>query len=240
MYLLLSIYTLIEARKAEGSARRKHVTIAMFGIFMIVAIILEVFFPLWPFYSLGYLLGICVLHTFVFRNMLTSSQQKLAETEQQVLFDALTGVYSKHAYIDFEEEVDNKIASNAMERFALVVFDLNDLKMTNDNYGHEAGDNYLVDSTKLIQEIFKDNPIYRVGGDEFVTVLTGQNFENQGQLMKAFERKIDDNLQNKGRLIISSGIANYDKEKDTTILKVFTRADRTMYARKQELKSRQF
>lgn len=239
MYLLLSVYTLFESRKVTGSEKRKHITIAMFGIFLMAAITFQVFFPLLPLYSLGYLLGICVLHTFVFRNMLANSQQKLEETKQQVFMDALTGVYSKHAYIDLEAKIDDKITSNLMEKFALVVFDLNDLKSINDNYGHEAGDNYLVDSTKLIKETFRDIPLYRVGGDEFVAILRGENFENKDQLIKTFEKRIDENLEKKDRLIISSGLAVFDKEKDTTILKVFTRADREMYARKQILKSRQ-
>ena len=126
-----------------------------------------------------------------------------------------------------------------MGEFAMVVFDLNDLKLTNDTYGHEAGDAYLIDSTKLIKEYFKDIPIYRIGGDEFCTILIGSNYENREQLFEAFNKRIDLNLKNKERLIISSGLATFNPNKDTTMLKVFTRADREMYARKQELKEKQ-
>ena len=239
MYLILSLYTLMAARKVGGSSKRKHITVAFFGLFMILAIILQVFFPLMPFYSLGYLLGICVLHTFVFRDMLAAKVDELDETKHQVMVDALTGVYSKHAYIDVEDDIEKKISSGAMCDFAMVVFDLNDLKFINDTYGHEEGDNYLVDSTKLIGKYFKNIPVYRVGGDEFVAILIGRDYEKREEYLKAFNAQIDLNVRNKQRTIVSAGIATFEQDRDTTILKVFTRSDRQMYVRKQELKEEQ-
>ena len=235
-YLLVSTYMFLSARKQKGSDKRRHLSIASFGIFMIIAITLQVFFPLLPMYSLGYLLGICALHAFVFRDLLTVREEDLSVAKQQVLIDPLTGVYSKHAYIDAEEEIEQKINDNSMGNFAMVVFDLNDLKMVNDTYGHEAGDNYLRDSTKLIREFYKDIPIYRVGGDEFVAILLDKDYEKKDSLFKSFNEKIEQNLKNKDRLVISSGISTYKSGVDTTILKVFTRADQRMYDRKQKLK----
>ena len=237
IYLTVSIYMFLSAKKQNGSDKRRHYSIALFGIFMIAAITLQVFFPLLPMYSLGYLLGICALHAFVFRDLLEVKEEDLSEAKHQVLIDPLTGVYSKHAYIDIEEEIEKKIDSNSMNEFAMVVFDLNDLKATNDTYGHEAGDNYLIDSAKLIGEYFKDVPIYRIGGDEFVAILQNQEYDNRDLLVNSFNSRIDKNIQNKDRVIVSCGLGIYERNIDTSVLKVFTRADRNMYARKQELKS---
>ena len=239
IYLLSSVYILLSAVRAKGADKKRHFFVALFGLLMATSIILAVFFPKIPMYSFGFLFGICILHAFVIRNLLIESQTELKETKQQVLIDALTGVYSKHAYIDVEDEIEKQISVGSMGEFAMVVFDLNDLKLTNDTYGHEAGDAYLIHSTKLIKEYFKDIPIYRIGGDEFCAILIGSNYENREQLFEAFNKRIDINLKNKERLIISSGLATFNPNKDTTMLKVFTRADREMYARKQELKEKQ-
>ena len=72
-----------------------------------------------------------------------------------------------------------------------------------------------------------------------MTLLIGSDFNKKEELFKAFNERIDNNLKNKDRVVISSGIATFNQNKDTTILKVFTRADREMYARKQELKEKQ-
>ena len=65
MFLLTSIYTLRITAKTEGSIKRRHLTVGLFGIVMIVLIGLQIAYPLLPFYAMGYMLGICLLHSFV-------------------------------------------------------------------------------------------------------------------------------------------------------------------------------
>ena len=239
IYLVVSSYTFIAARKQTGSDKRKHLTIGLFGLFMIIALTLQVFFPLLPMYSLGYLLGICVLHAFVVRDVLFDQEEKVNVAKQQVQIDPLTGAFSKYAYQEKWEEIETAIASGELKDFAMVMFDLNDLKLTNDTYGHEVGDKYLVDSFNLIKEYYPGIPLYRVGGDEFVAMLTNGQFENRKKYLRDFNDRIDENVKKKDRLIISSGIAEYNSDKDSSILTVFTRADRDMYARKQRIKEAQ-
>ena len=239
IYLLVSIYTFVSLRKVEGSDKRRYNIIGLFGIFMIVAITLQVFFPLLPFYSLGYLLGICVLHAFVFRDLLTESRSELAEAKHLVKIDPLTGVYSKNAYVEAWESLDKRIADKEINQVALVMFDLNDLKLINDTYGHDQGDKYLADSSKLISECFNNLPVYRVGGDEFVVIIYKVEYENRFKYLKAFNDQIDKNIKNHDRVIVSAGIGEYNPDKDTSILSIFTRADRAMYARKQQIKDLQ-
>ena len=232
VYLIVSTYTFLAARKQSGSDKRRHLTIALFGLFMIVALTLQVFFPLLPMYSLGYLLGICVLHAFVVRDV-------LSYREEQVKIDPLTGAFSKYAYQELWEDIETKISKNELKKFAMVMFDLNDLKLTNDTYGHEVGDQYLMDSYNLIKEYYPGVPLYRVGGDEFVALFLNGNFDSKEEYFKAFNKRIDENVKNKDRVIISSGMAEYDPDKDSSILTIFTRADRDMYARKQKIKEAQ-
>lgn len=88
----------------------------------------------------------------------------------------------------------------------------------------------------LIFEYFKDIPIYRVVGDEFAAILLGENYENGECLLRDFEIRIDKNRSENKRIVIASGKADYDPERDTDFLQVFARADRKMYARKERLK----
>ena len=239
MYLLISFYSMVISIKSKDSSKGRLITIGVFGIFMTVAIMLQVFLPLMPMYSLGYLFGICLLHTFVIREEMIQQEIELNEAKIKVLTDPLTGVYSKHAYIDEEDKIETEIDNKTLTDLAVVVFDLNDLKIINDSFGHEAGDNYLIDSTKLIKSYFKDIPLYRVGGDEFALFLRGEAFAKREEYLSEFNKHIDENVMNKDRIIIASGMAVYDKEIDTSIMQVYTRADRDMYQRKQQIKDKQ-
>jgi len=65
LFLLTSLYTLINASKTRGTDRRRHLTIGLFGIAITLFICVQFFYPLLPFYSMGYLFGTCLLHSFV-------------------------------------------------------------------------------------------------------------------------------------------------------------------------------
>ena len=236
-FLLVSIYAFVETAKKSDSAKRRYAIVGLFGIFMIIFISLQVAFPLLPMYSIGFLAGVCALHTFVVEDEKANQKQELEEAKHEVEIDSLTGVYSKHAYVDIEATIDVLIANKTMSDFAIVIFDLNDLKKVNDNLGHEAGDNYIINATRLIADIFVDVPIYRIGGDEFVIILENANFDNRWQLLHVFEHQIDANARNDEQLVISSGMSSYDNVLDNTIRQVFVRADQEMYNRKHYLKS---
>lgn len=238
MYIILAVFSFVESLKNKDSLKRRYIMVSSFCIFMIVAIALQVFFPLVPMYSYGYLFGICVLHSLVVEDEIANQKHELVEAHRQVSYDTLTGAMSKHAYVDMESEVDERINRGVMEDFAMIVFDLNDLKAVNDKDGHEAGDKYIIESVRLIEEYFKDVPIYRVGGDEFTLVLMGKDYKNRHQLIDDFNRRIDQNLKNRNVVVVAAGIADYNRDKDTTIIQIFTRADREMYARKHYLKEK--
>lgn len=65
LFFLTSIYTLSVTAKTEGAVQKRHLTIGLFGIAMDLCIAVQVFYPLLPFYAMGYMLGTCLLHSFV-------------------------------------------------------------------------------------------------------------------------------------------------------------------------------
>ena len=236
VFLLVSIYAFVSAIRERESARRRMVTIALLSLFMAVAITLQTIFPLMPMYAMGYLFGVCLLHTFVIRNEMVNRLQELDQTKHRISVDPLTGAYSKYAYIDAEVRIDNEVGAKSIESFSVIIFDINDLKKINDTYGHKEGDKYIKECANLIFEYFQNIPVYRVGGDEFAAILLGENYENGESLLRDFEIRIDKNRSENNRIVIASGKADYDPERDTAFLQVFARADRKMYARKERLK----
>ncbi len=249
LFLLTSVYSLFITSKTYGTVKRRHLAISFFGIVMIVFINVQVFFPLLPIYSAGYLLGICLIHSFVvedekeeYHNTLEDllkielrQQQELGTAKQKIYTDPLTGVKSKQAYLDDENEIDRRIKEGRISNFGVIVFDLNDLKHTNDTKGHDTGDAYIYDACMIISEFFCHSPVYRIGGDEFVVILQGEDYGKRRALLTAFDRKADENLRT-GKIVVASGMAEYRQGSDRCLRNVFERADQTMYVRKRRLK----
>ncbi|MBR1707509.1 MAG: diguanylate cyclase [Clostridia bacterium] len=170
-----------------------------------------------------------------FRTMRDRLKVNFNDLSNKAFRDDLTGVKSKHAYFEAEENLDQRIREGSISEFAVVLFDLNDLKRVNDSYGHEAGDEHIKSASRIICTQFAHSPVYRIGGDEFVALLKGSDYENREALLSDFERQMDDNMKN-GRITIASGDACFDPEKDMNYHTVFKRADEKMYLRKKQMK----
>lgn len=165
-------------------------------------------------------------------------QLKALNTEKELARrDELTGVKNKTAYNELEKSIQENI-DNGMDYlpFGLIVCDTNDLKKINDSEGHVAGDGYLKKSAKLLCNIFVHSPVFRVGGDEFVVFLRGEDYSNRESLMKTLQTAVRENLQSGAGAVLASGMAEYIPEKDTLVSELFDRADKAMYKNKRELK----
>ena len=149
--------------------------------------------------------------------------------------DSMTGVKSKHAYVEVESDYDQKIDQKKAEDFAVLVCDVNGLKYINDTLGHQAGDQYIKDASALICDYFKHSPVYRIGGDEFVVIINGHDYEDRYSLLEEFDRQIEENVKS-GGVVVSTGISDYDPDSDNSYHSVFERADKLMYERKNKLK----
>lgn len=79
MYVLTSVYTLYVSCKSSRKIKRRHQTIGLFGIIMALLISIQVFYPLLPCYAMGYMLGTCLLHSFVVEDEKEEYRSKLEE-----------------------------------------------------------------------------------------------------------------------------------------------------------------
>ena len=80
LFLLTSFYTLRLTVKTEGKFRLRNMTIGLFGIAMIVLIAFQIQYPLWPFYAMGYMVGTCLLHSFVVEDIKEEYRKELEES----------------------------------------------------------------------------------------------------------------------------------------------------------------
>lgn len=152
--------------------------------------------------------------------------------------DELTGIKNKTAYKELEESAQGNI-DNGMDylTFALVVCDTNNLKQINDTQGHAAGDEYIKASARLLCDIFVHSPVFRVGGDEFVVFLRGNDYTMRYELMDKLRNQVLENKRVGAGVILSAGMSEYKPESDAFVSDVFERADKEMYKDKERLKS---
>ena len=181
-------------------------------------------------------LGMFFTNYMVVQRRAAETELELGVTKALAYKDAMTGVKSKQAYVDSLNLINLKIQENEIERFALLVCDVNGLKHINDTYGHKAGDEYICAASDLICQHFKQSPVFRTGGDEFVAILEGRGFEMRFDSMASFNRAVEENVKQEGKVVVSVGLSDFVPGQDKNAHDVFERADALMYQRKMQLK----
>ena len=131
-------------------------------------------------------------------------------------------------------QVNRLIAGKRQPPFAVSILDVNDLKKVNDTAGHQAGDDYLRQASRLICNTFKHSPVFRVGGDEFVVISQGEDYARIGELTALIADHNKEALRS-GGVVVACGMSRFAD--DDSVAPVFERADRMMYENKNLLKA---
>lgn len=131
--------------------------------------------------------------TTFFIGAVIANHQLLDRLEFMSIADRLTGVKNRNA-MDRRINMFTNGTCALPETMGIVYADLNGLKTVNDNEGHEAGDKMLKEAAALLKRAFKDNEIYRVGGDEFVILcpnITEEALERQTEELRDMMNKTE-------------------------------------------------
>lgn len=151
------------------------------------------------------------------------------EVMQQI--DGLTKLLNRHCYESKLEAIK--------QTAAIIIFDVDKFKSINDNYGHSYGDVCLKTVAAIIQEIYGEYGIcYRIGGDEFCTIMEG-NFEQLDDLNHRFLERIQLQITEQERFPqVSSGWVIFDSSKEN-LHSAIDRADNLMYQKKHQNRQEQ-
>lgn len=170
---------------------------------------------------------------------LSLTQKTMQETERNFLLksaytDELTQIHNRRYCMEYM----NKIKETENTDYTVICFDLNDLKKTNDTYGHTKGDILIKSAAEVIRETFESHGIVaRIGGDEFISILNTTLTEEISGLLEQFQSGIQrknreiDNLN----MSIAYGCASCSP-KEHNIDIIYQTADNRMYEKKKQMK----
>ncbi len=147
--------------------------------------------------------------------------------------DSLTKIKNRNA---FDTDVHNIIQRSAIKDVILVLTDLNGLKTVNDNFGHKMGDFYIDACAKaLVLEGFDDFVVYRIGGDEFATIIPPVHSNIVEEYIKTSKQKL---VEICGKMIpmasVAMGYAVCEGSEIEDWEKTHQKADKFMYADKKK------
>ena len=201
------------------------------NLFIIMTIIAVVLF----------IILILLLHSIRAEKKILEEKHLVKDLNKRVFVDALTSVRNKGAFSDYIRKLQKRIDNGEDFEFAVGMFDCNNLKTINDQYGHDKGDIYLKTACQLICKIFDHSPVFRIGGDEFAVILQNGDFQNREKLIELFEKRHDEinsSVESKWEEVhIAYGIAVYDSQDDNMVSDTMRRADKIMYENKRLVKS---
>lgn len=170
---------------------------------------------------------------------ITESKKQAELIKYQAERDALTGIYNRRAGLSILENIIENAKLNNGE-VILCFIDLNNLKYTNDNFGHEKGDDMIKTFSKTVESCLRDKDIFfRFGGDEFIIIFKNSSIEITENIWLRITEAFDEinNLNKKEYLLSAShGVCKYDREKYSTIEEFIKCADAKMYEEKRRLK----
>jgi len=165
----------------------------------------------------------------------TQLRTRLEETQKQTMRDVLTGIPNRQAY---EERLANEVARSKRygTPLSMVVWDVDNFKATNDQYGHAGGDRVL----KVIADLLSNNVretdfVARYGGEEFVMLMPETKSETAIQVANKLREEIAQTPFHfhdvRVEVTISAGVAQY--QQDELVTSLFERADAALYSAKE-------
>lgn len=168
----------------------------------------------------------------IFRDVSERKAQN-AKIEYLSFHDQLTGLYNRRYY----EEARERFDSGSQYPLSIIMGDVNGLKMTNDAFGHLAGDALLIAASKVLTHCCRSSDVVvRWGGDEFVMLLPNTDEEIVKKRMNQMIEAVESFVVDQGILSVSFGWATKTC-KTESFTEVFKNAESMMYKNKLIMKS---
>ncbi|MDY0116620.1 MAG: diguanylate cyclase [Sulfurimonadaceae bacterium] len=169
-------------------------------------------------------------HFAIIMSEITAQENYKKELEYLSTTDALTRIGNRRYFqTKLQEEVAR--AKRYQTPFSMIIFDIDFFKKVNDEFGHDVGDQVLVEYTELIDGILRDSDIFcRIGGEEFVILSPHANLDEAMQiaqkvriLVKEYKKIVP--------ITMSFGVVSYEMGENDDAM--FKRADQALYRAKE-------
>ncbi|MDH3219006.1 MAG: sensor domain-containing diguanylate cyclase [Gammaproteobacteria bacterium] len=164
---------------------------------------------------------------------------EMAESElnavQLATIDDLTKISNRRGFVALAQNSISLCARQGVP-VSLVFLDLDKFKPINDNYGHAEGDHALVTFASLMRQTFRESDVFaRIGGDEFVVLLTNTTEKYANEIVARFRGLVEiyNAEANRGYdIAFSDGIVCMQPGAESTIDELLDEADVLMYEKK--------
>ena len=152
--------------------------------------------------------------------------------EKKILHDKLTNAYNREFFDqNYKKFISEYSSSNS--KLAIAMLDIDHFKLVNDNYGHDIGDQVLIQFVDTLHKNSRKNDILvRWGGEEFIMILKIDEVSNLQKILESLRKSIESCVFNTvGHKTCSIGGTIYLENED--ILKTIKRADEAVYKAKE-------
>lgn len=161
-----------------------------------------------------------------------SEDSRIRDLEEMAYRDQPTHLYNRQKLAEDSKKIKTESIC------AIISIDINDLKHTNDTYGHEKGDQLIGNMANVLRRLVPDKS-YRTGGDEFLVLIPGGTKDSADKLVTNIRSMLDELRENPDNGFVpvaAMGVA--EKKPGETYEQAFQTADALMYENKKQIKSK--
>jgi len=161
---------------------------------------------------------------------------KNKKIEQLASRDPLTNLYNRYKFSQLFDSLYETMSQNS-SKMSLILIDIDYFKKINDTYGHNVGDEVLVQISELIRRLLRESDVVgRWGGEEFVVLLPLANLENALNIADQIRGLIEGQTAHPFKITASFGVTEVKESDD--LKSVIDRADTALYEAKESGRNR--
>ncbi len=169
-------------------------------------------------------------------NLKIISEDNFESISEIATKDELTKLYNREVLDIFLEKTNEK-AFREKESFSFMMFDIDDFKEVNDNYGHQKGDEVIANIAKIIStNIRKMDIAFRYGGEELCVIFPDANKDEAFKIAEKIREKIQDTYKDDLKTTVSIGVS--DNSELSNVDEIIKKADENLYEAKETGKNK--
>lgn len=168
----------------------------------------------------------------------------IQKTQKQFNAVRSAEIYKKLAFLDISTGVSNQTAwytlienfsadGIKLDKYCMFMFDMNNLKTINDQYGHLEGDKAIRSFCECLKRaVGKSGDIYRIGGDEFICLCKNIDYTRATQIENMFDYYVKNQTESKVQFTAAHGYAFFSPSSKADFIQAQSMADKAMYENK--------